>query len=449
MKTRIICLLICLFLYMGISCAEMKDEFVLKRYGDNTYLYRISIELVMSGDFLSFGNFGGELVFITTEYGDVLAADDNTNSRGLLISGSGDTLELELEHCSMHRLSDDLSIMAYSISDPSYEWPHVKYHTVIYYEGKLYDCQYFVQNLNKGWSYRDGGPIRVLSNVKDEHFRYIDRHGKVINQVFYHEGGLFSEGLAAVRDSEGVCGFIDETGAFVIKPDMENWVDIYNIEYKYFCNNRAPVVGANGKQGYIDRTGTLVIDAQYVNAGIFSEGRARVYNEAGNVLYIDTDGKRISELEFDGGREFSNGYAIVDAYAEGKSSKFDKVYGCIDINGNITVPLEHYNFTTPNPQGTAMTYTDIEANRGYSAMRIVDLATGEFLTDNVWEIEQYNTYAFNNPWGVYVVYKDMKAGVIDARGNILFPAIYDRIIITDNGNLIIYLDGRKFCVMIP
>lgn len=435
---RLLLLLFILILFMSTACAELKDDFFFHREGEQTYLYRISTEIVMSGDFLSMGNLGGELAVIITEDGDPM--------HGKIISESGDSLEILLDNCFMYRLTDDLTMVLYHLDNPNAYWGF-EIHSVFYYEGKLYNCPYFPQNQNKEWLYRDGGPIRALSNIKGESFGYADIYGNYVTPFNFQSGGVFSEGLACVEDNEGKSGIIDETGEIVIRPDMETWIDIINPEYRYFSDGRLPVRGVNDRLGYIDKTGTLVIDSQFRQADLFSEGRALVANEAGKCYYIDTQGNRISDGEWDGGKPFSNGYAIVVNYVEG--NKRNKKYGCIDINGNITVPVEFGYFSPANPQGTALTYVDDGASSGYEATRVIDLATGEFLTDDVWEVDTYDTDPFNNQWGVYVVYKEKKAGVIDARGNVLFPAIYDAIKITDNGNLMLYLNDREFCVMIP
>ncbi len=47
----------------------------------------------------------------------------------------------------------------------------------------------------------------------------------------------------------------------------------------------------NGKCGYIDKTGKMVIEPQYQQAGPFSQGFAAVSLENGTMLYIDPTGK--------------------------------------------------------------------------------------------------------------------------------------------------------------
>lgn len=72
----------------------------------------------------------------------------------------------------------------------------------------------------------------------------------------------FSQGLAP-KISDGFVGFIDITGTFVIEPAYE--------DVSAFGANGLAAVKRNGKWGYINTTGETVIDFIYDDADAFGE----------------------------------------------------------------------------------------------------------------------------------------------------------------------------------
>lgn len=69
-------------------------------------------------------------------------------------------------------------------------------------------------------------------------------------------------------------------------------------------------VETGGKLGYIDRSGNIVIKAQFDPAWRFSEGLARV-KIGGKCGYIDKSGKIVIKPQFDEAGDFSKGRAGV------------------------------------------------------------------------------------------------------------------------------------------
>ena len=58
------------------------------------------------------------------------------------------------------------------------------------------------------------------------------------------------------------CGYIDETGHWVINPQFD--------EVKDFADNGLARVKLNGKWGYIDKTGKMVIEPKYFSVWVLS-----------------------------------------------------------------------------------------------------------------------------------------------------------------------------------
>ena len=87
----------------------------------------------------------------------------------------------------------------------------------------------------------------------------------------------------------------------------------------------------NGKWGYIDRTGKIVIKTQFVWAEEFSDGLAAFESEDGKHGYIDESGAIVIEPKFDNWTNFSEGLAAVS---------IDFAFGYIDKTGKWAIPAQ-------------------------------------------------------------------------------------------------------------
>ena len=130
-------------------------------------------------------------------------------------------------------------------------------------------------------------------------------------------GMPFKNGIACVK-KDGKYGYIDKTGKII--------VDIQYDDANNFYNGIA-CVKKDGKWGYIDKTGNIIIDFKYDEAGDFSEeGLAPVKNENFKWGYIDTNGKTVIDFQYAEADEFNEGIAQV------KNDYQEYLY--IDTNGN-------------------------------------------------------------------------------------------------------------------
>ena len=132
--------------------------------------------------------------------------------------------------------------------------------------------------------------------------------------------------MAAVRIGEfveGKWGYIDKQGTLVIQPQFDTAGPF---------RNGLAVVANDRKFGYIDKTGKIVIPLQFASAGSFSEGLASVRigdYMAGKDGYIDEQGKIVIEPQFDSAFPFNGGLADV---------RIGDKYGFIDKTGKIVIP---------------------------------------------------------------------------------------------------------------
>ncbi|TAL58675.1 MAG: WG repeat-containing protein, partial [Bacteroidetes bacterium] len=114
-----------------------------------------------------------------------------------------------------------------------------------------------------------------------------------------------------------------------------------------------------GKYGYKDASGKMIIPYQYKSAGMFKEGLAYVainsaetspqgipYSKYG---FIDTKGNIVIPMKYDNAADFSEGLASVT---------LNKKTGFIDKNDKVIIPFEYSGFTTGFLNGLAPVIKD-------------------------------------------------------------------------------------------
>lgn len=97
------------------------------------------------------------------------------------------------------------------------------------------------------------------------------------------------------------------------------------------------------KEGYMNKSGKIVIPCIYDSAFSFSEGLAKVKvdNKYG---YIDKTGRQVIPCKYDDAKYFSEGLGCV---------KFDGKWGCINKTGLIVIPFK-YNYMLKFQEGLAL-----------------------------------------------------------------------------------------------
>lgn len=136
------------------------------------------------------------------------------------------------------------------------------------------------------WSFKEGaaryfdgysyGFIKIDSEAN---------HNKISNmgQAIYSVASDFSEGLACVQDPNGLFGYIDKSGNYVIKPQFT---------YASSFSDGLAVAERDSYFGYIDKSGKFVIEPQYYYAEDFRDGVAKVW--IGKTLhFINKSNKKI------------------------------------------------------------------------------------------------------------------------------------------------------------
>lgn len=149
---------------------------------------------------------------------------------------------------------------------------------------------------------------------RDGRYGFLDTSGTAVIPPIYAAARSFSEGLAPVRP-DSLWGFVDREGRMVIDPRFR-WAsrapgdslptvapdapaparDASGLTLvppvgptSYFSEGRARV-RRNGRWGFVDRTGELVIPPRFARAGTFHDGLARVRFADGQAGYVARDG---------------------------------------------------------------------------------------------------------------------------------------------------------------
>lgn len=184
----------------------------------------------------------------------------------------------------------------------------------------------------------------------------------------------FTEGLLPV-ERNGRMGFVDRTGSIVIPLE-------YDVVYSF--SEGLAVVENNGRYGFIDRTGRVVVPLIYANAMAFSEGLAMVRTgsrtASGRTGFIDAAGNVAIPLVYDFAYSFLDGRALVRNHPN---------YGFIDRSGQVVVPIDSF----------------------YWPM------TG-------WDLHE-NARAVSYPEGLSRTVRDGREGFVDTTGSTIIPFLYD------------------------
>ncbi len=163
-------------------------------------------------------------------------------------------------------------------------------------EGSIYDLDESSFSYQEDWN----NPNRLWPAG------YMDMQGNIVIPAIYKSVWAFTEGLAAVKNTDGKVGFIDSQGKTVISFD-------YTGAYS-FCDGYA-AVKKDGKWGYIDKNGNTVVPFVYDDAFGASEGLMTVGNN-GKYGLLDARGNTVVPLEYDDISIMEDGvaYGIKDGY---------------------------------------------------------------------------------------------------------------------------------------
>lgn len=193
----------------------------------------------------------------------------------------------------------------------------------------------------------------AIVGTQDDHV-IIDKTGKILAQKFVAINGYYSQ----FNQNRAICqkqfkyGFIDKNGTFVIEPQYD--------EVRLFSNGLA-AVKLDGKWGFIDTLGKLKIPAKFTNEPwSFNSNRSFVQGTNNKWGIIDTAGKLLVEPIYNEAFGFNNGgFAIVSIMDE----KWNRTYSIIDVNGKTIKSF-------PKSSNSAQNVTFVSGFEGEDALAI-------------------------------------------------------------------------------
>jgi WG repeat protein len=207
----------------------------------------------------------------------------------------------------------------------------------------------------------------------------------------------------------GKWGYIDSSGKIVIKRQFV-WAEEFSEGLAAFENE-------DGKHGYIDETGTVVIEPKFDNWTNFSEGLAAVSVDF-QWGYIDRTGKWAIPPQFVVGRPFSNGLARVEVPLNGKASfpPGRAKHAFIDKTGKIVIDStdDILNGTFSEDVGTVQFVT----NKGANAV-LID-KTGKTIV----AVDDVDTDGFSE--GLVPAKKNKKWGYLDTKGQFVIEPQFEK-----------------------
>ena len=156
-----------------------------------------------------------------------------------------------------------------------------------------------------------------------EGYIYINHKGVPINNQKYQRAKSFRYGLASIK-TDGKWGFIDRSGEIIINPvyDKTGW----------FNDDGITAVKKDGKYGFINKLGETTIAHIYQKTSYFTEGLCAVKKE-GKWGFINVEGDEVIPFIYKGADRFVNGLATV---------KKNIKWGYIDMDNNLIIKYQYY-----------------------------------------------------------------------------------------------------------
>ena len=119
--------------------------------------------------------------------------------------------------------------------------------------------------------------LAVIRESGSSFYGYINKTGKVVIPPQFYSANKFSEGLAWVHLNNGKYSYIDKTGKVAAPLRQEEG-------HKYHAENYSEGLASlreEGKSGFIDRTGNVIVSPQFTH----------VYSASGGIAAVEHDGK--------------------------------------------------------------------------------------------------------------------------------------------------------------
>lgn len=195
---------------------------------------------------------------------------------------------------------------------------------------------------------------------------FINKKGNVVIPIRYFNAGNYHEGLVyVIRAEDWNIEVLDKTNKNAFTFDFDHIIISRGGECNLYFSEGLSCVEKNGKYGYIDKTGKVVVPFLFSEGGHFSEGLARVGNDEKKYGFIDTTGTVVIQFQFEEAPMellfYESGLSVAHTdFCEGLARVCkDGKFGFIDQKGNIIIPIQ-YDYAQSFQEGLARVWKDGE-----------------------------------------------------------------------------------------
>ena len=191
---------------------------------------------------------------------------------------------------------------------------------------------------------------------------------------------------------------------------------VYKDDIYFSWDTVARYIGQNGKIGYIRKDGTILTDPLYIEAAEFQDGTAKVSETENSIYYINSDGQRITRDYVDG----SDCFEMQGSFARVQTS--DGKWAI--INRKDEMVFSGANSIEELPEVTTI---GSAVFNGHAILFSLEPWTDEEFSI----IAEYNnfseiSYVYIGKYA-YVWTNDGKMGVVNCKGDVVVPAVYQYI----------------------
>jgi len=297
--------------------------------------------------------------------------------------------------------------------------------------------------------------VKLTDKEGDDKYGFVDGNDKEVIPLIYGGASNFDGGLAVVKS--GLWGCINKDGLEIIP-------FLYHKSFYFNKGGLAHVESYSTGQGFIDRTGKVVIPLIYQESGYaFSEGSIQMKLN-GRWGFVDSiSGQMIVHFSYDKVSSFANGMALV--MKEGDQGK--EKYGFVNKSGKEVIPVIYKKLSNRISEGSIsawqeegsgvidkagnvlipLTYQDIgnAFSEGYISIKkgdhwgVIDHSGKTIVPFKYDKIEPFSE-------GVAAVKLKEKWGVVDNAGKLIISAKYDAIRECENGLMSAQTGTRWGCI---
>jgi hypothetical protein len=184
-------------------------------------------------------------------------------------------------------------------------------------------------------------------------YGYLNRRGKEVLPLEYVAASDFSDGKAVVKNKDGTYSLIGLAGK-IIKNYAYAFVGNYGDGLLAFQKT------VDGKYGYMDEQGQIVIEPQFSEAHAFSQGRAIVtmsVNDNVNFGLIDRKGQFMIKPHYPIILRLGEGRVAIGKAIVAEKPYVGSLYAIADLEGHILTGFL-FNGLTKFQEGIASAYND-------------------------------------------------------------------------------------------